>query len=76
MYDFCIMGFLYNIVFLIFDRLIINDYVLFLIFKNMSVLNLKYIMIILGYLGFVYLLFVGKCGSILYFFYKNRIYLD
>lgn len=42
----------------------------------MSVLNLKYIMIILGYLGFVYLLFVGKCGSILYFFYKNRIYLD
>lgn len=72
MYDFRTMGFLYNTVFLLSDRSIINDYALLLISKNMSALNSKHTMIILGHLGLVHSLSVGKRGST----HKNRIHSD
>lgn len=70
------MGFLYNTVFLISDRSIINDYALLLISKNMSALNSKHTMTILGHLGLVHSLSVGKRGSTLYLSHKNRIHSD
>lgn len=65
-------GFYITPFFLLSDRSIINDYALLLISKNMSALNSKHTMIILGHLGLVHSLSVGKRGST----HKNRIHSD
>lgn len=69
-------GFYITPFFLLSDRSIINDYALLLISKNMSALNSKHTMIILGHLGLVHSLSVGKRGSTLYLSHKNRIHSD
>lgn len=69
-------GFYITPFFLLSDRSIINDYALLLISKNMSALNSKHTMIILGHLGLVHSLSVRKRGSTLYLSHKNRIHSD
>lgn len=60
------------------DRSIITGCALILISKNniSAALNSKHTMIILGHLGLVHSLSVGKRGSTLYLSHKNRIHSD
>lgn len=59
------------------DRSIITGCALILISKNnISALNSTHTMIILGHLGLVHSLSVGKRGSTLYLSHKNRIHSD
>lgn len=60
------------------DRSIITGCALILISKNniSAALNSKHTMIILGHLGLVHSLSVGKRGLTLYLSHKNRIHSD
>lgn len=59
------------------DRSIITGCALILISKNnISALNSTHTMIILGHLGLVHSLSVGKRGLTLYLSHKNRIHSD